>query len=251
MVLSIGLPPLYKDLRFHGPLSQPRADGLIRSLAPFRDGKVVDLGCGWGEFLLQVLAGKPKAIGLGLDIDAESIEHGLKNVKARELEKRVELVVHDAKSWLAETGETVDLVIMLGSTHLFAGDRTVEALRAIRPILNPGAKVLLGETFWTVPPDQRELQTMGATKDRHRSLADLVETCFDEGYRLLNLSQASRDEWDAFESQHAAGVQRWLLQNKDSEHFAEVQDRAARRRFTWLSAWRETLGMAYLTLAVD
>ncbi|MBY8853900.1 methyltransferase type 12, partial [Saccharothrix sp. MB29] len=46
-------------------------------------------------------------------------------------------------------------------------------------------------------------------------LPDLVDLALAGGYRLLNLTTATLDEWDDFESRWCASRERWLLANPD------------------------------------
>jgi cyclopropane fatty-acyl-phospholipid synthase-like methyltransferase len=145
------IPPLHEDLTFHGPLSSARADQLIRSLGPLAGQHVVDLGCGWAELLLRVLATEPTATGTGVDQDVAAIEHGRANAHARGLADRATLVVGDAGAW---TGEA-DVLIVNGATQVWGGEpteHTANALRKGRELLRPGGRLLLGEGFWEREP---------------------------------------------------------------------------------------------------
>ena len=52
-------PPIYTWLDFNSPLSAARAAGLVDRLGRSGPATVLDLGCGWGELMLQVLAAVP------------------------------------------------------------------------------------------------------------------------------------------------------------------------------------------------
>lgn len=108
--------------------------------------------------------------------------------------------------------------------------------------------MLLGEGFWQHEPTAQQLATMPIPRDQYRDLAGLVELALEHGYRLLSLCQATLDEWDEFESQHALAWERWLLANPNSPHAPEIRSKADRHRNQRLHGWRGTLGMAYLTL---
>ena len=47
------------QLSFHGPLSQARAARLTERLTRNNPGTVLDIGCGWGELMLRILAATP------------------------------------------------------------------------------------------------------------------------------------------------------------------------------------------------
>jgi hypothetical protein len=60
------LPPSLTRLTFHGPLSEARAGRLVDRLTRTRTctpGTVLDVGCGWGELMLRILAALPDATG--------------------------------------------------------------------------------------------------------------------------------------------------------------------------------------------
>ncbi|SER15081.1 SAM-dependent methyltransferase [Lentzea albida] len=241
--------PLYTDVTFHGPLSEERAARLIRSLLPLDDAHVVDLGCGWAEFLLRTLEAAPTATGTGVDRNAVDIAHAQSNADARGLTDRVSLVVTDVAEW--QPDRPADAVIVNGASQVWGGDplqHTVNALTEAKKLLKPGGRFLLGEGFWQQEPTEAQLAAMPIPRDQYGSLADLVDLAHAHGYRLLAAEQASLDEWDVFENGHGRAWEHWLRANPDSEHAAEIRAKADRQRGWRLRGWRETMGLAYLTL---
>ncbi|WP_116951989.1 SAM-dependent methyltransferase [Jiangella endophytica] len=243
------VPPFFDDADFNSPLSDERAGRLVASLGPLAHRRVVDLGCGWGELLLRVLEAEPAATGLGVDLDAAAVDHARANAARRGLDGRVTFLAEDAGRHLTEPA---DVVINIGSSHIWGDldtDPTAAALKAIRAILPTGGRLLLGEMIWTRDPTADELTTMGMERDQCRSLPDLVDTTIGLGYRPLDLSQATLDEWDRFESLHALGWEHWLLENPGSPDAPEIRRKADEHRRRWLHGWRGPLGFGYLTLA--
>ncbi|MGH9022892.1 MAG: SAM-dependent methyltransferase, partial [Acidimicrobiia bacterium] len=76
-------------LDFHGPVSQERADRLAAALAALKPSTVIDLGCGWGELLLRILAAAPAARGVGVDRHGPDLARGRANAAVRRLADRV------------------------------------------------------------------------------------------------------------------------------------------------------------------
>jgi len=70
------LPPSLTRLTFHGPLSEARAARLVQRLTRTGPRTVLDIGCGWGELMLRILAAVPDATGLGLDTDEGDLAAG-------------------------------------------------------------------------------------------------------------------------------------------------------------------------------
>ena len=127
--MTISLAPPHADLTFMSPLSEQRAEDLVRFLARDLSGTVVDIGCGWAELLLRTVAAAPGTRGIGLDIDAASIEHGRWLAEQRGLGKRVRLEVGDAR---LTAPPNADGVICIGATQVWAPpsrDHTAGGLR--------------------------------------------------------------------------------------------------------------------------
>ena len=127
---------------------------------------------------------------------------------------------------------------------------TEATLRAVRPFLAPGGRLLLGEGFWERPPTAQALAALDArprNSPRSRVSSDLSLEC---GYRLLRVSTATLGEWDEFESRYCAGRERWLVQHPDAPEAADIRAEVDRHRNSWLRGYRTVLGFAYLTLVV-
>jgi SAM-dependent methyltransferase len=234
----------YADLEFNAPLSSARVRELIAGLQPLTGASIVDLGCGWAELLLRMLEHEPTASGLGVDGDAALIARARGNAEARGVQDRVRLECADATQW----SERADVAIVIGSSHAWGGTRAT--LDAVRPLLRPGGRLLLGEGFWEQPPTPAALAGLGAQPDELLALADLVDLCLECRYRLLGVSTATLAEWDSFESRYCSGRERWLSRHADAAEAGEVRAEIDNHRRGWLHGYRGVLGFAYLTLAV-
>ncbi|WP_017585657.1 SAM-dependent methyltransferase [Nocardiopsis ganjiahuensis] len=242
------LPPLHRDLVFHGPLSDQRAAQLVHSLGPLAGRHVVDLGCGWAELLLRTLAAEPAATGFGIDLDEEDIRRARANAEGRGLADRVDLEVGDVGAW---QGEPTDVVFNIGASHVWGGEpvtHTANALTALADLVRPGGKALLGECFWRRTPSEEEYAVMEGTRGQYRPLPELVDFALSHGFRLYSLSEATVAEWDVMENGVLRGREDWLLANPDAPGADAVRERADRMRRFRLHGARETIGFAYLTL---
>ncbi|MEU2420290.1 class I SAM-dependent methyltransferase [Streptomyces sp. NPDC007851] len=238
-------PPRLTRLTFHGPLSEARASAMVRRLAATRPATVLDIGCGWGELLLRLLAAVPQARGVGVDLNAADLERGRRAAEARGLAERVEFAEESATG----TGRgPADVVLCLGASQAL-GDDPATALRELRRLVADGGRVLLGEGFWQRVPTDAELSRMwpGASAADHHDLASLVDLAVAAGFRPEWTETANPDEWEEFESGYQADREVWLAANPAHPLAEETRDRLDGHRAAWLT-YRGVLGIAYLTL---
>jgi cyclopropane fatty-acyl-phospholipid synthase-like methyltransferase len=234
-------------LTFHGPLSAQRADRLAAELAAAGPQTVVDYGCGWGELLLRVLEAAPGAHGVGIDLRGPDIARGRDNATKRRLSGRVAFIEGSA----TDHASMADVVISNGAYQAFG--TVPEALPALRPLVNPGGRLLFGAEIWDREPTGQQLAAMwpGASADDCLYLPDVVDAAVAAGFRPLRVQTATRGEWEEFESGYAAGAEEWLLANHGHPEAEQVRERLDRHRLFWLRGHRDVMGFAYLTLGVS
>ncbi|MEU6140709.1 class I SAM-dependent methyltransferase [Streptomyces sp. NPDC047081] len=245
-------PPRLTRLTFHGPLSEARASAMVgRLTAAAPPATVLDIGCGWGELMLRVLEAAPGATGVGLDLSEDDLARGRANAEARGLSERVRFVRESA---VGTAHGPADLVLCLGATQALsdaeAPAHTAAALHALRGLVTPNGRVLLGEGFWQRPPAQAELAAMwpDASACEHHDLAGLVDLAVAAGFRPAWIETANGDEWEEFESAYQCDVEEWLATHADHPLAKETRERVDRHRSMWLRGCRGVLGLAYLTL---
>ncbi|AIR99484.1 SAM-dependent methyltransferase [Streptomyces glaucescens] len=243
-------PPRLTRLVFHGPLSERRADALVRRLAANAPASVLDVGCGWAELLLRVLAAVPGATGTGVDLDGDDLARARRAARERGLAERVTF----AEETAVDTGRgPADLVLCVGSSQALTTVEPPEhlprALRALRGLVTDDGRVLLGEGFWQRTPAPGELAGMWphATAADHTDLATLLDLAVEAGFRPEWTETASTEEWEEFESAYQADVEVWLARNPGHPLAAGTRERADRHRSRWMH-YRGVLGLAYLTL---
>jgi SAM-dependent methyltransferase len=223
----------YSRLTWNTPLSDEHASLLLDRLEPA--GRIVDLGCGWGELLLRAVA--RGGTGLGVDTDEATLDRGRRAAAERGLP--VEFVAQPADAWRG----TADRALCVGSSHTLGGTRAM--LTRLASVV-PQGRVLIGDGCWPAPPTPAAHTIFG---DDVLPLADLATACRSAGWQILHLSTADQREWDDFESGHRAGQREWLLTNPEDPRAAEVRERHEERELEYLTAYRGVLGFAYLVLA--
>lgn len=251
--VTILLNPHHHRLTFMSPLSQRRAEALVRFATEDLEGTVLDIGCGWAELLLRVVAAAPRAVGLGVDTNEGSIEHGKKLAEQRGLADRVTLLVGDARELAPQRA---DAVICIGASQVWGAPVEdnlpldyAAALTALRKKVSPGARVIYGEAVWSRPPTLEAVTPLAGRLDEFVSLEVLIELAVTHGFMPVAIHEANTDEWDQFESGYSACYADWLAQHgADHVDADEVRARAARQRASYYDGYRGILGMAYLAL---
>jgi SAM-dependent methyltransferase len=232
----------YAELEFNAPMSSARASELIASLQPLAGASIVDLGCGWAELLLRLLADEPSARGIGVDADHALLARAQRNADARVLTDRLRLECANAADWSGDA----DIAIVIGASHAFGG--TQSTLDAVRGFLRPGGRLLFGEGIWDQAPTPRALEALDAQPGDLTPVDELADLCLALGYQIGALATATLEEWDAFESGFCAGRERWLARNPDAPNAAEVRAEINKQRDRYRRGYRGVLGFAYLTL---
>lgn len=91
------------------PETETILDVVLPAFAPERAFSVLDLGVGSGAILLSILAERPKAKGLGVDVSEEALAIARDNAAQLGLERRTALLRSDWTAGLA--GASFDLVV--------------------------------------------------------------------------------------------------------------------------------------------
>lgn len=135
-------PAHFASLVFIAPLSRDRAQRLANRLAVNEPAVLADIGCGWGELLMQVVALTTSGIGVGVDIDEVALDRGRALAIAKGPAGRVRFVAR-----LEDAAVTAaDVVICCGASHVFG--TTAQALAAQYALTEPGGRALFAEAFW-------------------------------------------------------------------------------------------------------
>ncbi|MBV9381174.1 MAG: methyltransferase domain-containing protein [Streptosporangiaceae bacterium] len=231
---------LYARMRWNAPLSVDHAELLMDRLDVRPGARVADLGCGWGELLLRVVARAGQATGTGVDTDAGALSRAKRLAKERHLDGQVQFAEADVSGW----NGTADRVLCVGASHALGG--TTSALDALASVVPAGGRMLFGDGYWETAPSAAAAEIFG---EQVLPLAGMLEACRSAGWRVIHMSVACQREWDDFESTFRAGRQEWLLANADDPRAADVRDWLDARERQYIEVYRGVLGFAYLVLA--
>jgi SAM-dependent methyltransferase len=227
--------------RVAAPVSDENLRRLIGRLELPGGARILDLGCGFGEWLLAALEAVADAHGVGIDTSVPALEQARSSAEGRKLSGRVTFEEADAADW---KGGNFDAVLCVGATHALGGLAT--ALPALRRHLRPGGRVLLGEGVWEVPPSPEALAGIqaepGELPELPELIADLRRFGFEPGFGHVSTPA----EWDSYEWSWTGALAGWALEDRGER--AEALEIARTHRREWLAGYRGQLGFVTLVL---
>jgi SAM-dependent methyltransferase len=200
------------------------------------------LGCGSGEWLLELLEQHPGLRGYGVDL--RPWPQAAVQAEKRGLADRATWVEADVATWRAGA---FDIVVCVGASHAFGG--LTETLAALRVHLKPGGQVLLGDAIWEQPPSAAAQEAMQAGPDDFPDLAAFVRTVEEQGFVVGYGYVSSLQDWDEYEWSWTGSLVRWALSSASTAaDRSEALAAAHEHRLAWLSGYRRQLGFVTLVL---
>jgi SAM-dependent methyltransferase len=223
------------------PVSDANLHRLLSRLGPVE--RVLDLGCGFGEWLLAAVGPVPSAHGVGVDTSAAAVAEARARTARRALTERVTFEQADAATW---SGGLFDVVMCVGATSAFGG--LAPALTAVRRHLQPGGRVLLGEGFWEDGPTDAALEALGTAADELPSIGGVVAEAARQGFEPGHGHISSAAEWDDYEWAWTGALAAWALTEAPDDERPEALQLARKHRREWLEGYRGQLGFVTVVL---
>ncbi len=223
-----------------GPVGDESVRRLLRHAIVRGDERVLDLGCGGGEWLLRALTTYPELRAEGVDIAEPALATARAGARRLGVEDRLTLHRCDAAGLAAE--RAFDLVLGVGVVHIFGG--LTRTLAAAREHLAPGGRVLIGHGFWDREPSAEAVELLGELDD----LAATVDRVIADGWTPVHGHISTRAELDEYEWSWTGSLAEWAL-----DHFGDADGReafatAATHREQWMRGYRESFGFVCLVL---
>lgn len=227
----------HSSLPFAAPWSEATADEVIGALDLTPRARVVDLGCGWAELLVRVVE-RYDAVAEGVERSADAVERARATTLLRG-PGRVTLRQAD----IAEVelpSASYDLVICVGSTHLFGG--LGGTLAEARRLLTPRGRLLVGDGAWTSTPTPAAMAGLGAEPGDLPDSEGLQAAARESGFSELRSWVSSESEWDHYESTWCDSLEQWAAANPGDPDAAAARELADEHRRGYLEGYRGVLG---------
>jgi SAM-dependent methyltransferase len=233
-------PQLFATCDSNAPLSPECVAWLCKALKVREKAQVVDLGCGWGQLLVDIVIHLPQSTGSGYDSDQLMIEHATAVASTFAIEDRITFSVADCTA----VTKPCDVLICMGSTH--AWDTLERGLDAFYQLLKPEGRLIIGVPFWENPPSNAAFEALGTSPDGLPSEMSLRSLVSDSGFAITGFRASTLAEWDAFEIAWCASRVIWLRENPNHPDFAKYAEQLEKHRAMWLDGYRTYLGFAVI-----
>jgi len=224
---------------FCNPISVERIDELGRLLGLTREKRLLDLACGMGELLLR-WAETYGCTGVGVDLSPYAIEAARERHAARLPQADLRWVLKDAAEFSG--GERFDVSICLGASWIWKG--LEGTLAALRGFTREGGLIVSGEPYWREEPPPEYLEAEKIRRTDFTTLPGCWDTARKLGLELVWMAGSTEEEWDRYEMQQAAAVDRFASEEPDDPDLEELRDRRRRTDESYLRWGRRCLGFA-------
>jgi SAM-dependent methyltransferase len=232
------------DHRYYSPLSAAKAAALARLFTLLPGDRVLDVGCGRAQFLLDLVAVQP-GHGIGVDANPIHIVRARAAAALHGLADRVTLLAQPLTDAVTDDG-TYAAVICMGSSQVIGS--FADALAWGSRALKPGGTALFADGYWKQPPGAAYLDVLGAKADEMGTHADNAATAGAAGFRVLATMTSNDDEWDEYEGLYCAAVERYVDAHPDDPDAGAMAARIRRWHEAYLRWGRDTLGFGFYFL---
>lgn len=231
----------HTDHKVMNPMSLAKTQELIELLRLLDGDRVLDVACGKAEFLC-LTAERYNVVGTGIDLSPFTIKEARKNVEARGLAERIDLLHMDGAKYEPDAVESLDLASCIGASWVYQDHKGT--LKALIRMTRPGGLVLVGEPFWKVDPDPEYLKLTGQHPELCGSHARNVQIGVDLGLSFLYTMVSSEDDWDRYEGLQWQAAERHAAAHPGDSDVDALLETSHKSRDAYLRWGRDCLGWA-------
>ena len=235
----------HRHLPIMNPLSSAALDRLVERVALAPGSRVLDVGCGKGEFLLR-LARRYGIRGVGVDLSPFCIEEARKRATAAPGGETVSFVHADGRSFQAAPGAPFEAASCLGATWIYGGFRgTVGALATM---VRPGGLVAVGHLFCRADPPAAYLELEEISASEYQTHAENVKEARRAGLSVVESFESSIADFDHYEESQWNAAAAFAAAHPTDPDQAEVARRTSKSKEAYRAGGREALGWAVYLL---
>jgi hypothetical protein len=135
-----------------------------------------------------------------------------------------------------------DVVSCMGASWIWDGYEGT--LAALQERVRPGGLVITGEPYWIEPPPPDYLEAEGLQADSFPTLDEYRASAVDAGFQIVWMAGTTLAEWDHYEMQQSAALDRFARAEPAHPDLSEIRARRARADEVYLRWGRRYLGWA-------
>ena len=229
----------HRDHRYFNPMFAERFDTLIGMLDLQSGATVLDIACGSGEFLIDLIE-TYSVSGVGVDLSPPFIKRATKNVAERLPDADIALYEMDGADYRPEGPQPFALTACIGASWIFGGHRGT--LDALMRMTEPGGWVIVGEPYWRQEPNEEYLTMAGMTKAEFGTHWENVSVGEAMGLNLVYSFVSTQAEWDMYEGLQWRAADAYARSHPEDEDVSTLLDRIQKEKEIYLRWGRETLG---------
>jgi SAM-dependent methyltransferase len=227
------------------PLSVAKLDEIVDLLALPEAARVLDIGCGKGEFLVRAAHRWP-CTAVGVDLSPHFVANARARIASAGLAARVTVIEGNGNEYTAEPS-SFDVTACFGASWIWGGFQPT--LGALRGWTKPGGLIVAGEPFWRRPPSPEYLRALRTSESAFSSHVGNTEIGSALGLTLLHAVVSNHDDWDRYEGYQWRAAELYCQRRADDPDVPEIRRRMREARDSYLRWGREQLGWAvYLFL---
>ena len=223
------------------PMSKFKLDGLSLLLDIKTGSKVLDIGCGKGEFLVR-LAELFNIHGIGVDISPYFIKDCVKKKSERIPKSDIEFLEMDGAKYKPENNGLFDLTTCLGASFVYNG--FTGTINALKKMTKPEGLLIIGEPYWLKDPPEEYLKISGINKEDFNNHFKNIDSAEKEGLNCIYTLVSSHDDWDHYETLQWWSVYDYVALNPDDSDNSELLEKIEKAKTEYLLYGRDTLGWA-------
>ena len=228
---------VHKKQLIMNPMRSVKLDRLCEMLDLPQGGRVLDVGCGKGEFLLR-LNNLYDISGIGIDKSPYCVNDSKANKEARAPEANIDFLLMDAADY--KTEEQFDLTCCMGASWIYGGIKGT--LKALQGMTKPGGLIVTGEPYWLKEPSDEYLKADEMKNETFHTHMENVLMGDEFGLTCGYTLASDHEDWDHYEAPHWWSASEYVDANPNDPDNSEILENAKKYREIYLKWGRDTMG---------
>jgi cyclopropane fatty-acyl-phospholipid synthase-like methyltransferase len=223
------------------PVGDATAEAAMRRLALRAGDKVVDIGAGKGAWSVR-LAQLTGAVTDAIEPAPAFADAITTRADSAGVGQKITVIRQTVRDTFGVRIKRYDAALCIGSSHAF--EALPAAASALRRLVRPGGRVLLGEGCWKKPPEAEYLAAFGGSADELLTHDANIALFRSAGYTVEDAVLSTQQEFDDYEDRYAEGIERFAREHPDDPDVPAMLEKSRRWHDAYRRWGRDTMGFA-------